>query len=225
MLDPKLEVHQVLLGDGRNADRDAGDVQPVVVRQNAALQYLADDMHPIRLEYLELDQAIVDQDLIAGVDLGGQAVIVDRRDPVCPLHLAGGQCELITGVDRHRAATKQAQTNLRTLQVLQDRHRPVFLDGELPPRADRLAMLFQGSVREVQPGHVHSRIDQSREHLRLATGRADRAYDLGPSLCHRGSASSIMSDSGQTGWRASRAIPAPPRSEGADYTCRSAPSG
>ena len=54
--------------------------------------------------------------------------------------------------------------------------RLALADGE-----DRRRVLLVGAMGEVEPRHVHARLDQLAEHGGLPAGRADRAHDSRPS--------------------------------------------
>ena len=89
-----------------------------------------------------------------------------------------------------------ASADLRPLQVLQNRHRPPLVSGQLADIGDNSRVLTVLSVREVEAGHVHAGGDQFAE--TVAAGRADSTDDFSATRIHynlpmRSIASSILS--------------------------------
>ena len=76
------QVVLVLLGQRRDVDRHAGQVDALVVGHRAALDDLGDDVgRRSTSTRLQRDLAVVDQQQVAGRDVAGQA-LVRGADPV-----------------------------------------------------------------------------------------------------------------------------------------------
>src|SRR4029453_9434865 len=106
-----------------------------------------------------------------------QDVITGDRDDVTALPLV-------------RAVREAAEPDLRPLQVGEDRDGPIGLVRRGPDQLEHPAVVLVVAVAEVQPGHVHARLDEPAHALRGGGGGTHGAYDLGaPCHCHQASLS------------------------------------
>src|SRR5689334_1333900 len=82
-------------------------------------------------------------------------------------------------MELHRPAVyKPAGADLWPLQILEYRQRTVEAARGLPQHHDPPRMFFVRPVREVEPCDIHTRVDQTCDHIRAARGWADRGDDF-----------------------------------------------
>ena len=117
----------------------------------------------------------------------------------CLKHLAdrsGGDRKLAVapvGADDHSHLVSLAEVErfheiadpeLRPLQVADQRERPTGLLFGIPDELGPGRVVVVGSVREVEAGRVHSRLDEPVDQLGGRRGRTDRGNDLRSPRCH-----------------------------------------
>lgn len=76
------------------------------------------------------------------------------------------------------------QPDLGPLQVREDADHAATLGGDLPDHAVQRRVLGVGAVAEVQPGDIHSGVDEFGQYRRRGRGRAQRADDLCAAIRH-----------------------------------------
>ena len=177
----EFEVLDVLLRQRRRRDTHAGQGHALVVADLAALGHGAD--HVVAVDVLD-DQAhvaVVDEDPVPGLGVLGEA-LVGRRHPVVVAF------EVLHG-DAHRLAVgpvggtvgEPAQPDLGALQVGEDAHGAA---GDVRGRPDPLVIGFVigvVAVAEVEPGDVHSGLDELSDGFVRGGGGAKRTDDLSAS--------------------------------------------
>ena len=84
------------------------------------------------------------------------------------------------GAELHRPVRERANPDLGAGEVLQDRDRDRQRLGEAPEPLDGLQVLRRGSMREVEPGHVHPRLEERPQRVLSKGGGANRGDDLRP---------------------------------------------
>merc|ERR1711892_926084 len=77
LLDTELQIALVVLGDGREIDLDAGQVDALLRAQLAAVLDLADDLLRVGLKHLQRNETIVDEDQIVFRNDLGQVLVVN----------------------------------------------------------------------------------------------------------------------------------------------------
>lgn len=136
VLQRPAQVGGVLLGECRDADRNTGQVDALVVADASADDDLGDHVVLGHLKGLEFDRPIVDQDLVARLHVMGQRV--QRRSGTlfgAFDALIGRDREAVTGREHLFAIDKGLQADLGALQVGEDADRGV----RLPSAASRTA--------------------------------------------------------------------------------------
>ena len=182
-VDPEAEgegqVVDVLGGHGRGAEPGAGQVHALVVRQRATLDHPAGDVPAVGGDGLEPDEAVVDEERVARDHVAGQVLVGHRRPLAVALAGLGRDGEDGAGLQDGGAAVEAAEADLGALEVGQHADRPSYRVGGLAHcRAER-GVIVVGAMGEVEPGHVHPRLDQLPDGLDRARGRPEGADDLG----------------------------------------------
>ena len=161
----------------------AGDVDPFVSRDHAAVDDGAGDGGGGGGLHLHIDEAVVNQNMAALAHVGGQAGKADGGDGAVPLHRFGGQGEGVPGAQFHLRFLEGAQADFRALGVDEDG------DGEaqfLPQGLDHVdagLVILMGLVGHVDARDVHAGKHQLPQHIRVISGGAQGADDFG--LSHK----------------------------------------
>ena len=119
-LEAPAQVGLVLLGERGNVDRDAGQVDALVVRDRAGDDDLGRDPDAVGLEDLDLDLAVVDQQEVAGLDVLRQALEGRADDLLGADDVFGRDLEDVADLELVRAVRELAEADLRALQVDED---------------------------------------------------------------------------------------------------------
>src|SRR5262249_32110654 len=96
-----------------------------------------------------------------------------------PLHGVGGEHKGLARHEHGAAAHEVAEPHLGSLQVLDDGDGMTPLALAFPDGANHRRVLFVRAVREVEPSHVHARLDELAQGGHVATGRTDGGDDPG----------------------------------------------
>jgi hypothetical protein len=194
-------VGPVLGGQRGRRHGHAGQVHPLAGLDHPAPLDLAADPLALDVADPQADGAVVEQDLVALVDVGGQ-LRVDDRDlglggPVGP----GDQHDLAAWIDPDAVVADHPDPDLGPLEV--DQHGQVVVElGR-----DRAHQLEPGqvvgplAVGEVQPDHVQAGLDHAPQDVAAAGRRAEGGHDLGALGGHRARSLARVA-SGCDGWRA-----------------------
>ena len=177
------DVLTVALGDGRQRDVDVGHVDALALADQAVV--LDDAVHVLAIDGLDLegDQAVIDQDEGALLDLGGKREVIEGDVLRGAVELLGrglgGHDDLVAGLDGDLLAVdEQAGTDLGALGVEQDADGHAELLGNAADTLDATVMLVIGAVREVEAGDVHARLDHLADGLVAVAGGTHGAYNL-----------------------------------------------
>ena len=151
-----------------------------MIGEDAADQYPAAHVLSGDADHFEADRAVVDQDRVAERDVVGET-LVRAAEPGGSADdtLLGGDHGLCTGLEAHLAALDLPHPDLRPLQVEQQAHRPPRHLRSAADGADGPQVIVVRAVREIEPRHVHARLDQPAEGWLFAGRRPHRADDLG----------------------------------------------
>jgi hypothetical protein len=190
----------VAAGDGGDAQLGVGEVDALVRQQRTAdLDGQRDEVEAAR-DDARLQPAVVEQDALAGLDLGDRL----RFGEVDVGRLVGphGHRHLLPGGQFQRGVELGAQ--LRPRQVGQHRDRSLPRAGQLAQAADALAVLVAAAVREVDAGDVQAGVEQLFEHAGPVRGRSQRGDDARASV-HGAESLSIIRESPGEGRFRSRA--------------------
>ena len=133
---------------------------------------------------LEADEAVVDQEDGALLDLRGEVEVVERDVLGGAVEvlggLLGGDDEGVAGLDGDLLAVlEQAGADLGALGVEQDGYGDAELGGESADLLDHRAVVLVGTVREVEASDVHAVQDELAQNLLVLGSRTHGANDLG----------------------------------------------
>ena len=153
----ELDVEDVLLGDGGKADGHVGHVDTLALAQLSPVGDHAGDVVAIDALDLQANQAVVDEDDRAGLDLGGKVGIIDREARRGSLDDLGGHDHMVARRQGHlRMVLEHARADLGTLGVEQDGDGDAELGGHRPHALDVGAMVLVAAVAEVETCDVHA---------------------------------------------------------------------
>ena len=131
--------------------------------------------------HAQAHRAVGEVDDLLGAHRGGEPV------PAHGEHLVRALGLLVAAADHDRAAGREigdlvahrADAQLRAREVLQDGQRTASAAGGGAQPLEGLGVLVGRAVGEVQPGHVHARLDHRDERVGVPRGGPDRGDDLG----------------------------------------------
>ncbi|CAM5280500.1 hypothetical protein SALBM311S_06672 [Streptomyces alboniger] len=134
----EAQVLDVLLGQRRDVHGRTGQVDALVVGDDTALDHDRPDLGAHDLGDLQLDVAVVDQDLVALGHVAGQALVGRPADLLVTGDVLGRDDELVTALQLDRTLGEGLQTDLRALQVGENTDGPAGLlgrgtDAVVPP--------------------------------------------------------------------------------------------
>src|SRR6266545_2603659 len=115
----ELEIPQILLGQGRNGDRDPGQVYALVRLHRAADEYGGAGANGIDLVHAQAHATVVDQDVVADEENLLQDRRADRQC-ACGAVLLARDVDLVA-LDEHERMRQLADSELRALQVGDER--------------------------------------------------------------------------------------------------------
>jgi hypothetical protein len=174
-VESKLEVAQVLLGEGGNGNGHPREVDPLVGLHRPADEHAGAGSAAVHLLDPQPHAPVVDQKVVAGPQHLGENGRADRQSPR-PVLLAG-DLQLVA-LDEHERALQLPHAELRTLEVRDQRERAPGALLRTSNGLRTLGMILVRSVREVQPGGVHARRDEPVDRACRGRGGPDRADDL-----------------------------------------------
>ena len=178
LLDAEDDVVAVALAQVGHGQVDAGDIDALLGLDLAAVEHFADDVGVRDALDGQLDEAVVQHDGAALVDVLGQVLVGDGADLLGALHLAGGQGEGLAGFQHLDAVLELLQTDLGTFGVQQSGHGLAQLGAEGLQHIQTALVLLVGAVGKVEAGHVHAVGDQFAQDAVLIGRRAKGADDL-----------------------------------------------
>ncbi|MDT4841234.1 hypothetical protein FQZ97_750790 [compost metagenome] len=175
-----LDVFHVLGRQRGRREAAALLVDALVVRQLAA--ELDGGVHRFALDAVdrEHDQAVVQQQLVAGLHVARQVLVVQADGvDVAQLGARGIEHELGAGFEPDLALRELADADLRTLQVGHDGHFAAGLAGGFAHHGGAVDVVLRRAVAEVQPHHADLGQDHLFQQFRRAGGGAEGGDDLG----------------------------------------------
>ncbi len=165
--DGKLGVGNVLRRQRGCGDFRVGQVDALVVLEQAAEDHFAANAFALDFQRLQLQVAIVKQDAVTGPD-------VMRDGPVLRSDEAGAAIlhprvdhHLVTGNQLQRAVGKPAAADLGAAEVGEDRHMPAEFVGRRPHVVIDLAVCLVRAVRHVEPHDIDPGAQQPDDHRRI----------------------------------------------------------
>ena len=136
----ELEIPQVLLGQGRNGDRDPGQVDALVRLYGAADDHGGAGASSIDLVHAQAHATVVDQDVVSNAE----HLLQDRRadgQRACGPVLLPRDVDLVA-LDECERVRQLADPKLRTLQVGDERERAARALLRFPDERRPLGVLF-----------------------------------------------------------------------------------
>src|SRR5450756_1772713 len=155
------------------------EVDPLVVRQDSSLENIRYNGFTPDFTCLETNQAVVDKDELPGPNLGGKRRAVHAGLFGVSIHHMGRKTEGASGRDLTWPLTEHSQTDLRSLQVLEDGEWQVEFATDLLHGSNRGKSFFVRTMREVDPKDVHTALGECLDHLLGIRGWSERGDDLG----------------------------------------------
>ena len=123
----------------------------------------------MHLSDAQADRAVGQIDHVIGIDRLGQPLPRDRHlRLVAELGRAAMEHEPLAGLELDDVVTQRPDPQLRSRQVLEDRHLASDAVGRGPDALGVLGVQLAAAVGEVEPGDVHPGFDQPHERLRIA---------------------------------------------------------
>src|SRR5699024_4496462 len=122
LLDAEDDIVPVALAHVGHGQVDAGDVDALFVLDLAAVQHGADDVGVGDFPDGQLDQAVVQHDAAAGLDVVGQVFIGDGDDVPGALNVTGGEGEGLAGLQGLGPVFELLEADLGALGVQQGGH-------------------------------------------------------------------------------------------------------
>ncbi|MGY3683441.1 hypothetical protein ACVWXU_007064 [Streptomyces sp. TE33382] len=154
------EVVDVLFGESGDGDGDAGEVEPLVVGDHAALDDGGADPGAVDLGDFEGDAAVVDEDAFAGGDIGREAVVGGAAGVAVAFVGFDGDGEGVTAFKEYGSFAEASEADLRALKVGEDAYAAAGLLGCFAYTVVALFVFGVVAVAEVEAGDVHSRFDE-----------------------------------------------------------------
>jgi hypothetical protein len=156
---PEFEVRDVLVRDDGHRRACTGEGGALVILQQAPDDDRCDHFVVGHGNRFEFDEAVCEEDLAA--DVHGHTVEVGNVD-------AGTRAEPFAREERHLlpdleldlSTGERTDTDLRTLDVLHDRHRGVEGVGDLADEGEPRSVLIVIAMTEVEAGDIHAALDQ-----------------------------------------------------------------
>src|SRR5712691_5411030 len=175
-LDRELQVADVLVGERGQRWGTAWHRHALALAEQAAAH---DGAHgPPAGDRLdcELDPAVVKEHTIA-LSYRLDELDVADLDLVWVLAVRSGEHDLATSNQAHERRVEPTRPDLRALQVADDRDRLADSVGRRPHVGRGAPVRVVVAMREVEPGHVHARLDEVLQHGRRRARRPDGADD------------------------------------------------
>jgi hypothetical protein len=177
---PELDVLPVLVGQGRGRHLDPGQVDALVVLEDAAGDHQGVDLVVGHAGHHQAEVAVVEQEVVTRADVGDDAG-VGGRDPavVADQVGVGRDRELGAGLELGLAGGESPDPDLGALQVEQHGDGPAALLRLGPDRGQHAGVVLVAAVREVEADHVHAGLDQLADPLGARRRGAQGTHDLG----------------------------------------------
>ena len=175
LLDTKQNIARVALAHIRHGQMHAGNVDALLGLDGAVIADGAGNIGIADFINAQLDQAVIQHDAAAGLDIVGQVLVGDGADLVGALDIAGGQGELLAGGQLLHTVLELTQTNLGTLGVQHTGNGQIQLLGKGAHLVKAALMLLIVAVGKVETGNIHAIFHQLTQDPRLIGRRTHRA--------------------------------------------------
>ena len=156
LLDTELDVLDILLGQTRKTDADIRYIHTLLLAELTTVCDEAVDVRTLDALHLQPDEAIIDQDDAALLDVFIEPVIVNVYTRCISDALVDGQYDLLTGLQHHLLVVLELTgTNLRSLRVQQRCDLTTGVLARLLQQRETAEVLLAAAMREVETCHVH----------------------------------------------------------------------
>jgi hypothetical protein len=154
------QVCDVFVGERGDADGDTGEIESLMVGDQAAFDDHAVDTGSFDIGHLQRHSAVVDQDPFAAADIGGKTLVRGTAHGAVALDVVRGDHERVTAFKEDGALREGVEADLGALQVDEDADAASGLVGGLADAAVALLVLRVGAMAEIESGHIHAGLDQ-----------------------------------------------------------------
>ena len=169
----------ILFRQGRQAEGDAGQADPLPLSQNPAHHDPTGHVRVGHLLHLQLQKPVVQKEPIARPNILGQVGVGGCDLVFVAVHLTGGQGEALALPQHRRAAGDGPHPQPRPLQILEHGYLLALLMSQATDEGQASSVGVVVAVREVEAGHVHPGSDHLPHDLLGFRGWAEGADDLG----------------------------------------------
>ncbi len=174
----KLDVLDVLGGERRQADFDAGQVDVAPAAELAFGEDFAFHLVAFLGEHFHLDRAVVNQHHVTNADVVDEIFVVHVHGMLFQVAFtAHGKGEFLAGLQVERHA-QVAGADGRALRVHHDAGVAGALGGFVADGLEHAAHPVMGRVRHVQAEDVHARVHELADHLGGIRGRTKGGNDF-----------------------------------------------
>ena len=172
----KAKVGLILGGEDRHLQAGIRQVDPLPALHGSPDKHPAYQAGGLPIQNLQLDGAVVNQDGVSrGRQLDQQGIIAVQQGI---FGVAYPQINTVTRA-QNQCLLRPGQPDLGPTEVLQQGHRPPQLMGHLPDQGNGCPVGFVVSMRKVEPGHPHPRLNHGPQHPFLGTGRPHGGHNTG----------------------------------------------
>ena len=133
--DAEAQVGDILLGERGQADGDTGEVDAFVIANVAAADDFGTHLRSAETDHAQLDEAIGEEDAVAGLDVGGEVGVSGGGAPAIAGDRLGGDDKGGARFERAAAAGESAEADFGSLQIEEDAGGAAEFGGHLAMRA------------------------------------------------------------------------------------------
>ena len=167
----KFDVGGIGFRNGRQVDGNARYGNALAVAHLAAVEDLRMDIFAFDADNFQVDQAVRQEDVVAGFDVLRQFFIVHGGNRFVAFDVTGRQGKVLAGFHHDRAILKFAQTDFRAFRVQEQCHRDTQFLGGSADHVDALFMFFMRTMGEIKAGNVHAGFNHLFDNFRgIGTG-------------------------------------------------------
>ena len=191
-IEAELQIGAVLLGQGREAEEDIGQVQPLAVGEMAAGHHDRLGMIGGGGQHREAEASVVEQELGAGLQRGQHLRMGQRRAGRIAQLRREIEAEALAGDEVDAAAVEPADPKLRPLQIDQHADGAAGLRLDLADGLVLAPVIVMGPMAEIEAEDIGAGLDKSAQALRRVAGGAEGGDDLRLTLSSHAAGSTRM---------------------------------
>jgi hypothetical protein len=182
--DGPTQVGLILLGQSRQGDGDARQVDALVGGHRTGHDDLGVHVVALDLGDLKTDLAVIDQDRVARVAIARQALEGGGGDVLVALDVISGDDEFLAELQLNLVFAigvllEPTAANLRALQINERGNVATSGFAGLAHVVVDLEVILGGAVGAVQTSNVHTSFNELQEVVVILGGRTNGVYDLG----------------------------------------------